>query len=251
MSATPTELSPIDTDRFLASMAHYMVAGDEHDEARLLLSCSLRAELAATDWGVDYIGLEFSGPRKVYDLLHDEDSQTYQAFRRAAEAVMPADKAVNGLVARAQLVSTGSTDWRDEIRALIDGDSVDNQAVGFKASRTYEGLRFRSQSEIRIAEALDRVRVMYLPNCRGRVGSHDETRKTVEADFIVFLNGKWGVLEVDGEPFHPPERSAIEHERDRAFKYHGAAVVERFDAERCYNDADRVVAQFLTLLKRH
>jgi hypothetical protein len=75
-------------------------------------------------------------------------------------------------------------------------------------------------------------------------------RRNREADFLVCLDGKWGILEVDGEPFHPPARTVHEHEQDRLFHNHGIAVVQHFDASRCYEDADGVVKQFLGLLKK-
>ena len=71
-----------------------------------------------------------------------------------------------------------------------------------------------------------------------------------EPDFFICHEGKWGILEVDGAPFHPPERTAIEHERDRLFQDHGILFVQHFDAKRCFEDADSVVKQFLGLLRR-
>jgi very-short-patch-repair endonuclease len=109
-------------------------------------------------------------------------------------------------------------------------------------------LRFRSESEVRIAQALDKANVMFLPNCRARIGSRTDTRKGLEVDFIIMSDGKWGVLEVDGAPWHPPTRAAQDHQRDRPLKYHGAAVVERFEADECFENPDGVVHQFLSLL---
>jgi len=42
------------------------------------------------------------------------------------------------------------------MRDALAGAPVDNQAVGFEAPLVWQGLRFRSQSEMRIAQALDR-----------------------------------------------------------------------------------------------
>ena len=110
-------------------------------------------------------------------------------------------------------------------------------------------LRFRSQSEIRIAEALDRVGALFLPNCRARLGQTND-RKNREADFLVCVDGKWGILEVDGEPFHPPSRTVHDHDRDRLFKLHGIRMTEHFDAERCRKEPDEVVRLFLDLLRK-
>jgi hypothetical protein len=114
--------------------------------------------------------------------------------------------------------------------------------------RTWKNLHFRSQSEIRIAEAFDRAGILFFPNCRGRVGS--ATRENREADFLVCHDGKWGILEVDGEPFHPASRTVEDHARDRVFREHGILLVEHFDATECYNQADDVVARSLRLLAK-
>ena len=77
-----------------------------------------------------------------------------------------------------------------------------------------------------------------------------ERRGNREPDFLVCKDGKWGVLEVDGEPFHPPSRTVQDHERDRLFRAYGVRVVEHFDASRCFEEADGVVAEFLAILAR-
>jgi len=173
----------------------------------------------------------------------------HQAFSRAAEALRPPEYGIVFLQARASLVTTPSAEWRNELLAILDGRSVDNQAIGFNATKSYQGLRFRSESEVRVAQALDRVGVLYLPNCKARVGSKDRRRNS-EADFLICADGKWGVLEVDGSQWHPPQRAAQDHRRDRPFKHHGAVVVERFDAGECFENPDGVVKQFLALLTR-
>lgn len=114
--------------------------------------------------------------------------------------------------------------------------------------RQWMGLWFRSQSEVRIAEALDRANVLFAPNPSVRLGVTPDHRGNPEPDFLVIAKGKVGILEVDGAPFHPPERADEHHERDRRFREHGIKVVERFSASDCYGMPDDVVAQFLALL---
>ncbi len=204
----PPSDPPVDEDRFLASMARFMIEGDERDEARLLLACDLESW---DDWFTDCghtfrtLFLRFSGPRRAYELLSDHDTLAFQTFHRAADALRPAGFTGLHIEAAASIVGTESADWRNELLAVLDGRSVDNQAIGHKATRSYAGLRFRSESEVRIAQALDRAGVLYLPNCKARVGSRDRRRNS-EADFLVCHSGEWGVLEVDGSqvaPFDP------------------------------------------------
>ena len=247
----PPEPSPVDADRFVASMARFLIEGDEREEARLLLACTVesQANTEHQEYGppCEELILIFYGPRKVYDLLRDQSSNLYGAFRHAAEAMMPPGFDYPVIRARAAIVVPNSADWRTELLAVLDGRDVDNQAIGFKATRTYEGLRFRSESEVRIAPALDRAGVMYVPNCRSRIGSVD-LRRNCEADFLVMDGGKWGVLEVDGEQWHAGLASR-DHERDRPFHFHGAHKVQRFDAGECFESPDVVVKKFIALLR--
>jgi very-short-patch-repair endonuclease len=88
---------------------------------------------------------------------------------------------------------------------------------------------------------------MYFPNARGQVGANQESRVRREPDFLVIDSGRLGILEVDG-PTHTG-KAAQDHERDRLFRAHGIRVVERFEAHRCYQKPDDVVAEFLRLLR--
>src|SRR5215510_6097312 len=104
---------------------------------------------------------------------------------------------------------------------------------------TWKGLCFRSQTEVRIAEALERVQMLFLPNCMARLGfSHRESR---EADLLVCQKGKWGILEVDSPLAHPPARKVDDDERARLFKAHGIRLVEHFDAGECWENPEGVV----------
>ncbi|MDM3843931.1 MAG: pentapeptide repeat-containing protein [Aphanizomenon gracile PMC638.10] len=133
----------------------------------------------------------------------------------------------------------------------IDVDNTsNNQGVQFYSNsiiHTWENLRFRSKTEIKIAEALDRTGVLFVPNSLARLNT-PKGRENKEADFLICYNGKWGVLEVDG-PFHTAERRVEEQERERIFKKNGIKVVERFDSERCYNNPDEVVQEFFKMIE--
>jgi len=127
-----------------------------------------------------------------------------------------------------------------------ENQNISNQGIG--AEYTWNNLKFRSKTEIKIAEALDRTGVLFLPNCKARLNTPGG-RRNIEADFLVCHEGKWGILEVDG-PHHTPERRVEEQQRERLFRHYRILIIERFDAERCYNQPDRVVQEFLELLKK-
>ncbi len=129
-------------------------------------------------------------------------------------------------------------------------NNINNQGIQFYSNstiHTWENLRFRSKTEIKIAEALDRTGVLFVPNSLARLNT-PKGRGNKEADFLICYKGKWGVLEVDGL-FHIAERRVEEQERERIFKINGIKVVERFDAKECYETPDKVVQKFFYLME--
>ncbi len=114
-------------------------------------------------------------------------------------------------------------------------------------SIAWHGLTLRSQSEVKIAKALDYKDVLFLadPKLRLNTESHRQTR---EVDFLIQYQGKWGILEVDG----PHHQHSIEADqwRDARLTEHGLLVV-RFPADQCYRQPDLVVETFLQKLANH
>lgn len=104
----------------------------------------------------------------------------------------------------------------------------------------WNGLRFRSNAQIKIAEALDRANVLFFPNSKARLTT-TEGRENQEPDFLIFHNGKWGILEVDGE---------VDEERDRILQSHGIPIIQHYDATQCSEQPDLVVQEFLEMLSQ-
>src|SRR5260370_39947892 len=123
------------------------------------------------------------------------------------------------------------------------GNPIEN-----RPTYSWNNLRFRSNTEIKIAEALDKAGVLFFPNCMARLGPIGE-RRNKEADFLICDDGKWGILEIDGEAYH--SNAATDHERDRFFRTYGIRVIERFTASQCYNNPEAVIRRFLVLLKKN
>ena len=110
---------------------------------------------------------------------------------------------------------------------------------------TYEGLNFRSKTEIKVFEALVRKGLLVLPLPVAVMGS---SKKYKEPDFVVCFKGKVGILEIHGDKWPPPETAAEEHERRHEFTKQGVGVYEIFGADRCWNDPDGVVSDFIQAL---
>jgi hypothetical protein len=256
-----------DSDVLLASVVHFLLTAQERDEAAILCSCSLTIEGTALKDPGSFDGslmaiLTLRGPRPVYELAAAVNAhrryeeldletkacqETLDRIANAFRAVMPPPVEEVSIRYRAQLVEIDA-DWRHELQEIARGKRVHNQALDAERVLIWANHRFRSQAEIKIAEALDRAKLLFLPNCKARLGFSN--RENREPDFLVCWNGKWGILEVDGEPFHPPSRAVDDHERDRLFNAHGIMFVQHFDAGECYESADTVVKKFLFLLDK-
>jgi hypothetical protein len=213
-----------------------------YDAINLVNSCSLSYETEDDD-GTTYVYITLQFPSssqaghllnasKAYTTLEEPLSQIAKALVESFWEVLPAfcvpvlvePKPEHGL-----------------------HTSADSQTFQGEQDTTWEYFRFRSASEVRIAQALDEIQgVLFIPNGKARLG-HPKGRENREPDFLVCYRGKWGILEVDG-PTH--RRAATDHARDRLFKLHGIHLVEHYDATECYENPQRVVKQFLYLLSQ-
>jgi hypothetical protein len=171
------------------------------------------------------------------------------AIERAIAAVLPPGYYVKHLTTHVELVDI-DPDWRNELLSIARGKGVTNQGIAFKDRPlyTWRNLRFRSKAEMRVAQALDRANILFCPNSMARLGLVPDARENREPDFLVCEAGKWGVLEVHGELWHPPSTAAADHDRARLFKQHGIKVVEAYHATRCYEMPGDVVADFLRIV---
>lgn len=233
-------------------VARVLTESGQRGAAMLLADCVLRVEAEATAEdasgdGVRVVTVEIAGPPEAVTVFADGEHPLTHAIRAAVRSALPPDTWIQSWICLTIPVDEASVEDGDGAGGRAAGDTS-NQAADFSENiRVWQNLRFRSESELRIAQALDRAGVLFLPNCKARLGpaGHRENR---EPDFLVCADGKWGILEVDGESFHPPTRTVHDHERARLFKAHGVRVVEHFDATACYRDPDGVVRQFLALL---
>jgi hypothetical protein len=147
-------------------------------------------------------------------------------------------------------------DWQDEMRRLISEAKGSNQGVvtekqfgrDDRETYTYNEMTFGSKSEIRIAQELEDRDVLFFPlplGVRAETGERWKDRR--EPDFLVCQDGTWGILEV---AYHP-DRYEKDAEKATWFKEVGILCVEHATAERCYNEPENVVDDFLNVLSKH
>jgi hypothetical protein len=53
-----------------------------------------------------------------------------------------------------------------------------------------------------------------------------------------------------GESYHPSATAMRDHDRARLFKDYGLFIIEFYDAAKCYNTSEAVVADFLARLAK-
>ena len=115
------------------------------------------------------------------------------------------------------------------------------------------GMSFWSQTEIKIAEQLDKKGVLFFANARGRkngqgfpVSVTGGIVRLLEIDFLVFYKGKLITLEVDGK--HHQQNGQIDRDyiRDRILLREGIPTA-RFTASECYNHTEAVIHEFLSM----
>jgi hypothetical protein len=156
---------------------------------------------------------------------------------------------------RAKLLDV-EPNWRDITKSLILNAKDPNQSLitekVFARKRkqilTYNEMKFGSKSEIRIAQELERRKVLFFPlplAVRADTGEMYEDHR--EIDFLVCDNGRWGILEV---AFHQ-DRYEKDSEKGGWFKKSGILCVEYYTAERCYEETSKVVDEFLSILSKH
>jgi hypothetical protein len=135
-------------------------------------------------------------------------------------------------------------DWREQLRQTIEGKATNQgRPLGNSKIVMHSGLNFRSQSEVAIAKAFDQSdHVLYFPD--SAAVWHGIVK---EPDFLVFYQGKVGILEVDG-PTHTG-RAAEDNTRDSFFQ-RSHIFVKHYTAEHCYGQPMVVVKDFLDLLRK-
>ena len=258
---------PISDDQFLASAVRFLLDGGDRDAAKVLLACTVNLEWLQDTKDFLYNESEWTetitrvvhtlekitllANRTAFDALDDPNNKTRSKMFKAFGALLSEFVWQNAeFEMRADVIEIDDN-WTETLWQISEDKLADNQENWY-STNVYHwlGFRFSSKTEIRIAQALDKQGVLFFPNCRARMGSPQKRTKGAP-DFLVSHNGKWGILEVDGEPFHPPQRAAQHHEDDRIYKEnHTLKVIERFDASECFENADGVVKRFLKILEQ-
>jgi hypothetical protein len=146
--------------------------------------------------------------------------------------------------------------WREIVRDMIVNYKGSNQGMltqilaarNGRPTFAYNELRYASQAEIKIAMELEARKVLFFPLAVGvRADTGEPWQDHREVDFLVCLDGVWGILEV---AYHP-DRYEKDSEKAAWFKRSGILCIEHRTAEACYNTPAQVVSDFLAILAKH
>jgi hypothetical protein len=229
-------------DRLLYTVTRLAMARGEVELAAILLEC----ECYVSQWDEWTDEVTLCTPPESFETLRNgwgvgseplvHDSYLDFLFERAKDG-----RDVHRLVLKPSAFEM-EENWRAQLRSQIEGEAS-NQGRPFGDSRivVHNGLNYRSQSEVAVAKQLERTdEILFFPNAGAVAGKVPK-----EPDFLVFFRNKVGVLEVDG-PTHAG-RAADDSIRDSYFQRHGL-FVKHYPSEKCLNDAEWVVKDFLRLL---
>jgi hypothetical protein len=231
-----------DERAFLHTLQIYLEGRGQGEIAALLQggTCSITpsSSYSSNRWNALSTTVMFYVPG---ERLADFSGKVRRALWLAADAVIPKNAGldIEGIDVAPFL----------EKPPAIDSLPLNAGSLASQAALEHDGLRFRSRAEIRIYDAMKRRDVLFFPNAAAVLGGRSGEDKK-EPDFLVCDHGKWGLLEVMGDVFHPSATAFKDHDRARLFKDYGLIVVEFYDATRCYSQPEVVVDDFLRRLRQ-
>jgi hypothetical protein len=137
--------------------------------------------------------------------------------------------------------------WRDDLKASMGRGPVNQGSVPGIPPGKYlssDGLRYRSKTEMVIAEELKRRKIIFFPLPAAVIGG----KAIREPDFVLIDGARVGVLEIHGEPWHPPSRAAEENAQAMPYRLAGAIHLI-VDSKEAYNAPSVVIDKLLALMR--
>lgn len=154
-----------------------------------------------------------------------------------------------------QLKHTIETIVNSTAIVIISGNQTtdnNNNKTGNEGLKEWNGMYFRSESEIALAEELSHRGIMFFANVRGLVNtgnspmSKNHTTGRLEVDFMVFHQGKCISIEVDGIHHQQVGQIKRDYARDRLLLKEQISTA-RFTADECYEQPNLVVSEIMAL----
>ena len=226
---------PDDAETVVATLASIYAAQGKAREVALLATSS-----PAFDWQNEhywnnqtttYWRLLLHVPADLYGQLADHRESLEEAIGATAKEISPYDSdAITGVKIVPAPVT--NADWRAQALGWLRGEGINNQGRVRSdniATRTVDGLLFRSQAEICLYHALKALGVSFAPLPVFVRGGPSYRR--IEPDFVIVHRGLVVAVEVDGDTVHR-ETPAEAHDRTTMLQHEGVQI-ERVRASDC------------------
>jgi hypothetical protein len=243
-------------ERLLATAVVYLLNGGDFDKriANILISSNIKSVTVVDDYDPSYgthraLQIHLEGSRDLVEILSTWGDEK-EAIDKAFGAILGDGhletefRIIKGTFALLDI----DKDWRTRLLAENDTQEATNQNPYTSDPIIWQGMKFNSPPEVAIAKALDKASVTYFANCLVRLGPAQNRLNRIP-DFLICFQGKWGLLEVDGKKYHTPTNATQDHDRRRLLEqYSSIRYSDRFSADRCLNEPDEVVSEFLNIL---
>ena len=227
---------PFDADNICGTIAH--IAAHEGNAAAVAVLASSRPHFRGIDydsgWNSHYsdVALHLELPTQLYAQLFKRREGIEKSILEMLEPLISAYDGWRAGAVRIVPTDKPPANWRDMAKAWVLGEGTTNQGRVRSdniASRSVDGLLFRSQPEIHLYRALKLAGVSFAPLPVFVRGGKEYRR--IEPDFVIVHQGSIAIVEVDGDTVHQ-ESPADAHARTTMLAHEGA-IVERVRASDC------------------
>jgi hypothetical protein len=234
-TGSETNKVPIDPDAVAGTLAH--IAAEEGNAAAVAVLAVSIPRLVVTgydnyDGGVDLLTLYLEIPAPVYAQIFRRREEIQTALASMAQPIINSYPGFYSSGVCIAVPDSPPPNWREKAKSWLVGEGTNNQGRVRSdniASRTCDGLLFRSQPEIHLYRALKKKGVSFAPLPVFVRGGSEYRR--IEPDFVIVQQGLVAVVEVDGDTVHQ-ESPAEAHARTTMLVHEGAHV-ERILASDC------------------
>jgi hypothetical protein len=184
--------------------------------------------------GTDYIKLSLHIPVSIYAQIEGNLSEIEgKIYEKVNKFVNEENLHLQTVQIHPQL--NQDDNWREKALVWLNGNNVSNQGRVRSdniASRSHDGLLFRSQPEILLYKALKKQGVSFAPLPVFIKGG--ATYQRIEPDFFVIKNGVMMVIEVDGDTVH--QETPVEAHARTTMLLHEGVHFERIKSSDCNDE---------------
>ena len=255
-SSQLTKISEFDHENpqpLLRALARLFASEGSATEVAILANASASIGSKYDDFGEEWTILYLQIPMYLYNQV-SKDISNYED--RIVEKLKPILRAIPSKDAWIHTIRISpefleDPNWQEKAKAWLAGSNITNQGRVRSdniASRSCDGLLFRSQPEIFLYQALKSLGVSFAPLPVFVRGGAEYKR--IEPDFIIIKDGIVMIVEVDGDTVHQ-ETPAEAHARTTMLVHEGVHV-ERIRASECdtLENAKKCALNLMQVLKK-